>query len=318
MSSAAPNAAPSQQVTANTTVSDRSFNPRSIPFFVIHALAVAGVVWLGWSWSGLLLAVALYYVRMFGVTGGYHRYFSHKSFKTSRFMQFMLALLATSSAQKGVIWWASHHRHHHKHSDQMGDVHSAKLDGFWWSHVGWILSDKFETTDEAKVKDLTRYPELMWLEKYYLVPPTVLGVGLFLAGGWWALVWGLFVSTTLLWHGTFTINSLTHVWGSTRYKTTDNSRNNLLLALITMGEGWHNNHHYYQRSARQGFFWYEIDLTYYVLRAMAAVGLIWDLVKVPREVRDAHLVEEASATPSSRPRATTVAAATAAASVVAR
>jgi stearoyl-CoA desaturase (delta-9 desaturase) len=294
-------------VTPNTTAADRSFNPRSLPFFVIHILSVAGVVWLGWSWTGLLLAVGLYYVRMFGVTGGYHRYFSHKSFKTSRFMQFVLALLATSSAQKGVIWWASHHRHHHKHSDQLGDIHSAKLDGFWWSHVGWILSDKHEATDEAKVRDLMKYPELVWLEKYYLVPPTVLGVSLYLAGGWWALVWGMFVSTTLLWHGTFTINSLTHVWGSTRYKTTDNSRNNLLLALITMGEGWHNNHHYYQRSVRQGFYWWEIDLTYYVLRAMAAVGLVWDLHKVPRDVRDAHRVPASAAQEGTeKPRASTV------------
>ncbi len=306
------------QVTPNTTAADRSFNPRSLPFFVIHVLAVAGVVWQGWSWSGLGLAVALYYVRMFGVTGGYHRYFSHKSFKTSRFMQFVFALLATSSAQKGVIWWASHHRHHHKHSDQLGDIHSAKLDGFWWSHVGWILSDKYEETDDAKVKDLTKFPELMWLEKYYLVPPTVLGVGLFLAGGWWALVWGMFVSTTLLWHGTFTINSLTHVWGSTRYATTDNSRNNLILALITMGEGWHNNHHYYQRSVRQGFYWWEIDLTYYVLRAMSAVGLVWDLHRVPREVRDAHMTSPQTASAAVPDSGKPAAPAIATASVVAR
>ncbi|MBL9026587.1 MAG: acyl-CoA desaturase [Myxococcales bacterium] len=308
----------SPQVTPNTTVADRSFNVRSIPFFLIHILAVAGVVWLGWSWSGLLLAVALYYVRMFGVTGGYHRLFSHKSFKTSRPVQFLFALLATTSAQKGVIWWASHHRQHHKYSDQLGDVHSAKLDGFWWSHVGWILSDKFEPTDEAKVKDLTKFPELVWLDKYSLVPPTLLGVGLFLAGGWWALVWGLFVSTSLLWHGTFTINSLTHVWGSQRYETTDNSRNNFILALVTMGEGWHNNHHYYQRSCSQGFYWWEIDPTYYILRAMSAVGLVWDLHRVPKNVRDAHLVEqtEVEAPPTTKPSTSTVAAA--AASVIVR
>ncbi len=267
---------------------------RSSPFFVVHALAVAGVVWLGWSWWGFALAIGLYYVRMFGVTGGYHRYFSHRSFRTSRWFQFVLALLATSSAQKGVIWWAAHHRHHHKQSDLTGDVHSQQIDGLWWSHVGWILSEKYEATDESKVKDLLKYPELRWLDRWFLVPPIALGLGMWLVSrglgdaGWWALTW-FFVSTCLLWHGTFTINSLTHMIGSRRYETTDNSKNHLLLALITMGEGWHNNHHYYQRSTRQGFFWWEIDMTYYVLRALSFVGLVWDLHEPPKKIRDAHL-----------------------------
>ncbi len=270
------------------TPEDRKVSWRSMPFFIVHAIAIAGVVWLGWSWWGLALAIALYYVRMFGVTGGYHRYFSHRSYRTSRPMQFVLALLATSSAQKGVIWWAAHHRTHHKQSDLEGDIHSTKIDGFWWSHVGWILSTKYEATDEAKVKDLMKFPELRWLDKWFLVPPFALGLGMWLVGGWWGVTWFL-VSTCLLWHGTFTINSLTHVIGSRRYETTDNSRNHLLLALITMGEGWHNNHHYYQRSTRQGFFWWEIDLTYYVLRALSAVGLVWDLHEPPQKIRDAHL-----------------------------
>mgnify|MGYP000040503286 CR=1 FL=1 len=261
---------------------------KSIPFFAIHALAVAGVIWLGWSWSGFALAIGLYYLRMFGVTAGYHRYFSHRTFKTSRVMQFLFACLAMSSSQKGVLWWAAHHRHHHKHSDEPVDVHSALQDGFWWSHVGWILSAKWDATDESKVKDLAKYPELRWLDKWFLLPPTALGLGLFLIGGWWALVWGLFVSTSLLWHGTFTINSLTHLWGSRRYKTADNSRNNLILAIITMGEGWHNNHHYYQSSVKQGFFWYEVDASYYILRVMSWLGLVWDLNTPPAKVRDAY------------------------------
>jgi stearoyl-CoA desaturase (Delta-9 desaturase) len=261
---------------------------RSSPFFLVHLIAVAGVWALGFSWKGLLLALVLYYVRMFGVTAGYHRYFAHRSFRTSRAMQLVFAVLAMTSAQKGVIWWASHHRFHHKRSDLPGDVHSAKLDGLWWSHVGWIVAAKHEGTDESRVRDLMAYPELRWLGRHYLVPPVALGVGLFLAGGWWALVWGMFVSTVLLWHGTFTINSLSHLLGRRRYATTDDSRNNLVLALVTMGEGWHNNHHYYQRSVRQGFFWWEIDLTYYVLLAMAAVGLVWDLHTPPAHVRDAY------------------------------
>ena len=272
-----------------TLEDDRRLSPRSIPFFLVHLAAVIGVCALGWSWKGLLLAVVLYYARMFGVTAGYHRYFSHRTFRTSRPVQFLLALLATSSAQKGVIWWAAHHRAHHKYSDLPGDVHSAKLDGFVWSHVGWIVSRKYEGTDESRVKDLTAYPELLWLDRWFLVPPIALGVGLWLVGGAWALVWGMFVSTTLLWHGTFTINSLTHLFGRRRYATTDNSRNSFILALVTMGEGWHNNHHYYQRSVNQGFFWWEIDPTYYLLRAMAAVGLVWDLHTPPARVRDAHL-----------------------------
>jgi stearoyl-CoA desaturase (delta-9 desaturase) len=245
---------------------------------------VVGVAMLGWSWRGLVLAVALYYARMFFVTAGYHRYFSHRSFKTSRPFQLVLAFLAMTSSQKGVLWWAAHHRVHHKFSDQEGDVHSALRDGFFWSHVGWILSARWEPTDESRIKDLTKYPELVWLSRWWWIPPTALGVALFVVGGSFALVWGLCVSTVLLWHGTFTINSLTHMFGSRRYPTTDNSRNSAILAAITLGEGWHNNHHYYQRSTRQGFFWWEFDVTYYVLRVLAALGLVWDLHEPPAAI----------------------------------
>ncbi len=282
------------------TAEDRRVSWRSFPFFLVHILAVAGVVWLGWSWKGFALAIALYYVRMFGVTGGYHRYFSHRTYKTSRWFQFVLALLATSSSQKGVIWWAAHHRVHHRKSDLTGDVHSAQIDGFWWSHVGWILSNKYEATDEHGVKDLMKYPELRWLDKWFLVPPIALGFGMWLVGGWWALTW-FFVSTSLLWHGTFTINSLTHMIGKRRYKTTDNSRNHWLLALITMGEGWHNNHHFYMKSTRQGFFWWEIDPTYYVLRALQAVGIVWDIQEVPQHVREGSLKPKPVAAPTPAP-----------------
>jgi len=283
------------------TSADRAISVRSIPFFVIHLLAVAGVVWLGWSWTGVCLAIGLYYARMFFVCAAYHRYFSHRSFKTSRAMQFLLALFATTTAQKGVIWWASHHRGHHKNSDQEGDVHSAMRDGFWWSHVGWILSARFESRDDSRVKDLLRYPELVWLDRWHLLPPAVLGVVLYLVGGSWALVWGLFVSTTVLWHGTFTINSLAHIFGRRRYATTDNSKNSLALALLTMGEGWHNNHHHYQRSANQGFYWWEIDLTYYGLKALAAVGLIWDLHVPPPAIRDNHTAIDRASDPAPEP-----------------
>jgi stearoyl-CoA desaturase (delta-9 desaturase) len=267
---------------------------RSIPFFLVHAAAVAGVFWLGWSWSGLLLALGLYAVRMFGVTGAYHRYFSHRSYKTSRPFQLVLALLAMTSVQKGVLWWAAHHRHHHRMSDQPGDTHSVLQDGFWWSHVGWILAPENADTDYDKIKDISRYPELRFFDRYYYLPAIAFAVALFALGGTWALYWGFFVSTTLLWHGTFTINSLTHVFGKARYVTTDNSKNNLWLALITLGEGWHNNHHYYQRATNQGFFWWEIDVTFYVLKVLSWVGLVWDLHLPPAHVRDANRIADVS------------------------
>lgn len=209
-------------------------------------------------------------------------------------MQLFLAVLAMTSSQKGVVWWASHHRRHHKYSDEPGDVHSVVREGFWWGHVGWILSRKYQRTETQRVRDLLEFPELVWLDRWWWLPPVAFGVGLGLIGGWFALVWGFCVSTVLLWHGTFTINSLTHLFGTRRYATTDNSRNNPLFALITLGEGWHNNHHYYPRSVRQGFFWWEIDPTYYVLRCLAALGLVWDLHAPPKHVVDGDAKRKAA------------------------
>jgi stearoyl-CoA desaturase (delta-9 desaturase) len=261
------------------------FNALSLPFWGVHVLAIVGIAITGVSWLGLLLTLALYLPRMFFVTGAYHRYFSHRSYKTSRWFQFVLALGATFTAQKGVLWWAAHHRVHHKLSDMPGDLHSVKQSGFWWSHMGWILSRDLEGTDLSRIKDFSKYPELRWLDRWWLVPAVAAGVIAFLIGGFFGLVWAFAVPQVLCWHGTFTINSLSHVWGGRRYATDDDSRNNPVLALITLGEGWHNNHHHYQVSARQGFFWWEYDITFYVLRAFAAVGLVWDLHGVPDHVK---------------------------------
>jgi stearoyl-CoA desaturase (delta-9 desaturase) len=258
----------------------------SIPFLGIHIAAIVGVVMLGFSWKGLALALVFYYIRMFGVSGGYHRYVAHRSYRTSRVFQFMLAWLGASSAQKGPLWWAAHHRAHHKYSDTELDIHSAKQKGFFWSHVGWIMDRRYKHTDFARIKDMAAFPELRWLNTWHLVPPAVLAVGLVLVGGWWAFVWGFLVSTTLLWHGTFCVNSLSHLIGGRRYETTDASRNNLAIALFTMGEGWHNNHHHYQRSERQGFFWWEIDGSHYVLKFLSWFGIVWDLHEAPPHVRD--------------------------------
>jgi len=248
-----------------------------LPFYAVHVVAVAGVAMLGFSWKGLAWAVGLYVIRMFGVTAGYHRYFAHRTYRTGRVFRFFLAVLAQSSVQKGVLWWAAHHRDHHRYSDTPKDPHSYRDYGFWYSHVGWILARDTETTYFDRIEDMARYPELRWLNRYHLVPGIALAAGCLLVGGWPALIWGFFVSTTVLWHGVFSINSLSHVWGTRRYVTTDGSRNNPLLAILTLGEGWHNNHHHYPRSVRQGFLWWEYDFTYYVLRALAAVGIVWDL-----------------------------------------
>ena len=261
---------------------------QSIPFWGAHLMCLA-VFWTGATWKNVLVCIGLYYFRMWGITAGYHRYFSHRSYKTGRLFQFILALVGTMSTQKGVLWWAAHHRHHHRFSDLEGDIHSPTLKGFWWSHVLWILCPKYEETRFEGIRDFSSYSELRWLNKYHLVPPIALAVALFFIGGFSMLVWGFFVSTTLLWHGTFTINSLSHVFGSRRYKTTDTSRNNFLLALITCGEGWHNNHHYHQNTANQGWFWWEVDMSFYALKALSWVGIVWDLRKPSEAIRMAHL-----------------------------
>lgn len=255
-----------------------------IPFIVLHLVPLLALLPsvevrpIHWVVCG-----ALYFVRMFAVTGVYHRYFSHRTYKTSRVMQFLLAVLAQTSSQKGALWWAAHHRHHHKYSDMPEDVHSPVQRSLFYAHVGWMW-DNTDATDYSKVKDLAKYPELVFLNRAWWLPPVALGFATFLTLGWGGLLIGFMLSTVLLWHGTFTINSLTHVWGKRVYETADDSRNNLWLALITLGEGWHNNHHYYQASTRQGFHWWQIDVTYYILKAMSWVGLVWDLREPPAEV----------------------------------
>lgn len=257
--------------------------PNTIAFIFVH-LAPLAAFWTGVTMTSVIMAITLYVVRMFGITAGYHRFFSHRSFKTSRAFQFVLAVLAMSSTQKSVLWWAALHRHHHRHSDQEDDVHSPLHRGFYYSHVGWIFDKKNESTRLEEVADLAKYPELRFLDKHQLIPAIVLAIACFLIDGWSGLLIGFFLSTAVLYHGTFFINSLAHVHGSQRYVTGDTSRNNWWLAVITLGEGWHNNHHAYQRSTRQGFRWYEIDITYYVLKALSWVGITWDLGEPPVEV----------------------------------
>jgi stearoyl-CoA desaturase (delta-9 desaturase) len=258
--------------------------PSAIPFVLVH-LACVAALWTGVTYDALVLCFLLYWLRIFAIGAGYHRYFSHRAYRTSRAFQLALAVLSQSTAQKSVLWWASKHRHHHLHSDTETDVHSPRHQGFVYSHLGWIFSRKNDLADLVKVADFARYPELIWLHKHELVPPTVLALLSVLIAGWSGLVVGFFWSTVLVYHATFCINSLAHVRGRRRYVTGDDSRNNWLLALFTMGEGWHNNHHAYQSSVRQGFRWWEIDATFYLLKALSWTGLVWDLKTPPAAVR---------------------------------
>jgi stearoyl-CoA desaturase (delta-9 desaturase) len=271
---------------------------RCIPFIILHA-GCLGVIWVGASGFAVWTAVALYVLRMFAVTGIYHRYFSHKTYSTSRVGQFLLALWGGTTVQRGALWWAYHHRHHHQHSDDPEDAHSPHVHGFWWSHIGWITSRRNFPTDYSKVKDLAKYPELVWLNRFDTVVPLVFALGIFGLGAlletyapglgtdrWQMLVWGFFISTTALFHGTSCINSMAHLMGRRRFDTTDDSRNSFILAIICLGEGWHNNHHRYQSSTRNGFYWWEIDITYYGLKALSWTGLIWGLKPVPQSIMD--------------------------------
>ena len=278
--------------------------PRVAPFIGVH-LACLAVPWVGVSAVAVAAAAGLYALRMFAITGFYHRYFSHCAFRTSRAAQFAFALLGASAAQRGPLWWVSHHRHHHAHADAEGDPHSARRSGFAWSHVGWFMSRENFAARPGLSADLERYPELRFLDRYDAAAPLALGGALYACGewlshafpalgtsGWQLVVWGFCISTVALYHATFTINSLAHRYGSRRYATRDDSRNNAWLAMLTFGEGWHNNHHHFPGAARQGFYWWEIDLTYYGLRLLAALGIIWDLKEVPPAMRVARLEEQ--------------------------
>jgi stearoyl-CoA desaturase (delta-9 desaturase) len=270
---------------------------RVVPFIGLH-LACLGVIWVGVSPFAVAVAVALYALRMFAITGFYHRYFSHKAFRTSRPVQFLFGVVGASSVQRGPLWWAAHHRQHHRASDTEHDPHSPKHKGFWYSHMGWFLTRGAFRTDLDAVKDLAKFPELRLLDRFDILVPVLLAGGLFLLGGWLEtaaptletngpqlLIWGFFVSTVVLFHVTVTINSFAHRFGRRRFATRDDSRNNWFLALLTFGEGWHNNHHHYPGSARQGFRWWEYDFTYYTLKALSLFRIVWDLKPVPDAFR---------------------------------
>jgi stearoyl-CoA desaturase (delta-9 desaturase) len=289
----------------DTSAADESLDParadridwlRAAPFVALH-LGCLGVLWTGASPVVIAVAAALYVVRMFALTAFYHRCFSHRTFKASRTVQFVFALLGASCVQRGPLWWAAHHRNHHRQADTALDPHSPRIQGFLWSHMGWFLTPRAFRTDIARVPDLARFPELRWLDRYDIAVPVLLAMAMYALGvllryaapglrtdGAQMFVWGFVISTVVLFHATVTINSLAHRWGTRRFRTRDDSRNNLWLALLTFGEGWHNNHHRFPGTARQGFLWWEIDITWYGLRLMAALGLVSQLKPLPARV----------------------------------
>lgn len=297
---------PSSLVPTSAAAPPRTFIAsfvKCLPFLSIHLLCLLVFV-TGIDLFSLFLCVSLYLIRMFGITGAYHRYFSHRAYKTSRGFQFILAWIGCSALQKGPLWWASHHRHHHRHSDTGMDVHSPYQPSLWWSHVGWVLSGEYEETDWNSIHDFSQYPELRWLNYFHWIPGILLGSLCLLVGGWSGLVVGFLISTVALYHITFTINSLCHRFGRRRYATPDDSRNNAVLAVLTLGEGWHNNHHHYQSSANQGFFWWEVDFSYYALRALALLGLVWDIRKPPEDKLNAGFAHGVAFVPVRAPQAT--------------
>jgi stearoyl-CoA desaturase (delta-9 desaturase) len=287
---------PARSVDPQGPESERIDWMRAIPYIGMH-LGCFAVYWVGWSWLAIFIAVFLYALRVFTLTGWYHRYFAHRAFKAWRIVQFVFAVIGTSAVQRGPLWWAAHHRHHHVHSDDPEDIHSPRQKGVFFAHCAWFLTPRAEPTNLKLIPDFARFPELRLLDRYDLVVPVLLALSLYGLGeiiAWQApdlgvtgmqlLVWGFFISTIAVYHVTYLVNSATHLYGSRRYKTKDDSRNSLIIALLTFGEGWHNNHHYYPNSVRQGFFWWEIDITYYVLVFMSMLGLVWDLRPVPKRI----------------------------------
>jgi stearoyl-CoA desaturase (delta-9 desaturase) len=277
-----------------------------MPFLLTHAVCV-GVFWVGCSWTAVVIALLTLFARVFGLTAFYHRYYSHRAFKTSRWFQFLGAVLGAAAAQRGPLWWAAQHRAHHRDADTLQDPHSPGQHGFFWSHVAWFMTREHGDTDERLVRDWLKYPELRFLNRYEFLVPVVFASSLFGLGallnewapglgtsGFQVLIWGFFVSTVVLYHLTFAVNSIAHQFGTRTYATNDESRNNFLLALLTFGEGWHNNHHHYAASARQGFRWWQIDITYYLLVLLSWIGLVWKLKPVPPQVRAGSGQQEAA------------------------
>lgn len=262
------------------------FDPISVLFILVfHMAAIVGVFVVGVSLYLVGLGVLSYALRVWVITAGYHRYFAHRSFKTSRAFQFIIGLLGTLAVERGPLWWATMHRLHHQYADQEKDIHSPLQDGLLWAYIGWMHSRKYcAVNDYSKIKDFSKYPELRWLNRFYLIPPLVAGALLLTLCSPAVFVWVVLVGTVLQWHTLFFSNTACHIFGRRRFNTNDTSKNNLLCAIILMGEGWHNNHHFYARSARQGFYWWEVDVSYYSIKLFEKLGIVWNVQEVPPHI----------------------------------
>jgi sn-1 stearoyl-lipid 9-desaturase len=246
-----------------------------ITMVIYHAGAVAALFMF--SWTALAVALVLLWVAGSpGIGMGYHRLLTHRGFKTPKWVEYLLTVFATLSLESGPIQWVTTHRIHHAHTDEPADPHSPR-DGTWWAHVGWIFRGTAQKHDDATINryapDLARDRFHVWISRWYFVPTVLLGVALLAAGGWPMLTWGIFLRTVVGLHSTWLVNSATHMWGSRRFQTSDDSTNNMLIAVMTFGEGWHNNHHAHPRAARHGLAWYEIDVNWWGIRALQALGL---------------------------------------------
>jgi len=261
----------------------------------IFHLGCLGAFWTGVSPAALTVALILYLVRGFGVTAGYHRLLAHRSFRAGRPVQFLLALAGSLATQGGPLWWVAHHRSHHRYTETDRDIHSPRTQGFWRSHMGWMLSAESFRENGANARDLYRVPELKFLQQHYVwivlgqgAAIYALGTGLAALGvetsGPQMLVWAWFIATVALWHATFMVNSVCHLWGSRPFDADDASTNNWLVAVLALGEGWHNNHHKFAYSARHGLEWWQFDLTWVLLRGMEKLGLVSELRRPRRRM----------------------------------
>jgi len=268
-------------------------------FWSIQASALL-VFAVPFRWAYVALWAGAHFVRAVGLTLAFHRYYAHRAFKMGRVTRFLWTFIGTAAMQKGPLWWAGHHVNHHKFADREGDPHSPMVSGVYYAHLGWFLNDtKYDRVEATNpvIRDFSTVPEIAFLDRFFGVPPLMMAIALYLAGGMPWVVWGFCLPTMTLAHATFAINSINHMFGSRRFETVDESRNNPLTAFFAAGEGWHNNHHRFQRAARNGFYWWEFDITWYVIRLMKAVGLAWDVQPVPKRIyEEARVVKAQRAT----------------------
>ncbi|MDR1989155.1 MAG: acyl-CoA desaturase [Acidobacteriaceae bacterium] len=255
-------------------------------FWLVQASALL-VFFVPFTWPLVALWAVSHFLRAMGLTLSFHRYYAHRSFQMNRVARFIWTFIGVAAMQKGPLWWAGHHVNHHRFADREGDPHSPMVSGVYYAHIGWFLNDakhdRIEATNPV-IRDFSKVPEIAFLDRYFFLPPLMLAVTMFAIGGWPWLVWGFCLPTMTLAHSTFAINTVNHMFGSRRFDTIDESRNNPITAIFAVGEGWHNNHHRYQRSARNGFYWWEFDPTWYAIRTMQAVGLAWNVQPVPERI----------------------------------